>query len=320
MHAEGATAATADHTIRGVVLSFISFAAFSFSDACVKMLEGGLPAYEAAFFGALFAFAALPFIMKRGDRLSDIVRTGNRPLWLLRFIAYPVGVIGSVTAFTHLSMAEAFVLIFLQPAYVTVMSMVFLKEQVGYRRWLAVLVGFIGVLIVLRPGFRELSIGHLGAIFAGLGGAVSVITYRMSGSDEKKISLFGAGVLGAVIVCGALTLTDFQMPDARQWLALAGYGLVAAIANVILMQAALYAPANLVGPTQYSQMLWAVFFGYVFFGDRIDGPMIAGIILIVGAGMLTLMRERTRGTPLPPPILAGNTQAPIAMEEEEMQL
>ncbi len=316
---ETASSRLGEHTLKGVILGFASFACFSYSDASVKAIEGGLPPYESAFFGAAFALLALPFLMQRGDRWSDIVRTSNRPLWLLRFIAYPIGVIGSVTAFTHLSMAEAFVLIFLQPAYVTVISVFALKEQVGLKRWSAVIVGFIGVLIVLRPGFRELSIGHLGAIFAGLGGAISVVTFRASSTDEKRISLFGAGILGAIIVCGALMLTNFKMPDASEWMYLAGYGLIAAFANVLLMQAALYAPAAYIGPTQYSQMLWAILFGYLFFGDHVDGPMLAGIVLIIGAGMLTLMRERQRNTPLPPPILAGNSQAPIALSDDEME-
>ena len=158
-----------DRTTKGVLLGFASFAVFSFSDACVKLIRGGLPPYESAFFGAVFGLTILPFLLRKGDRWIDILSTTNLPLWLVRFLAYPMGVIGSVTAFTHLSMAEAFVLIFLQPAYITVMSVFCLQERVGYRRWSAVAIGFLGVLIVLRPGFRPLSIGHLGALFAGLG-------------------------------------------------------------------------------------------------------------------------------------------------------
>lgn len=303
--------------IRGILLAFAACTAFSFSDASVKALDGALPPYESAFFGGVFALFALPFLMQKGDRWIDIVRTTNRPLWLLRFIAYPLGVIGSVTAFTHLSMAEAFALIFLQPAFVTIMSILFLKETVGIRRWAAVVIGFVGVLIVLRPGFRELSIGHVGAIFAGLGGAISVVTYRAADAAEKKISLFGAGILGAVIVCGVLTLFTFRVPTMTEWLFLAGYGLMAAGANVLLMQAAFYAPAAYIAPTQYSQMLWAVLFGYLFFNDRMDAPMLFGIVLIIAAGLLTIAREAKRGSPTPPPFVGGNAQAPVPLDEDE---
>lgn len=147
--------ASSDQVTRGIFLAFAAFAAFSVSDASVQLIKGAVPPYESAFFGAVFCLTALPFLLRDGDRWQDIVATTNRPLWLLRFFAYPVGVLGSVTAFTHLSMAEAMVLMFLQPAFVTVMSAFFLRETVGIRRWSAVVVGFIGVLIVLRPGFRE---------------------------------------------------------------------------------------------------------------------------------------------------------------------
>lgn len=307
----------ADSLTKGILLGFASFAIFSFSDASVKLIKGALPPYESAFFGALFAALVIPTLLRPGDRWTDVFATTDRRLWLLRFFAYAVGVIGSVTAFTHLPMAEAFVLIFLQPAFVTMMSVVFLKEQVGVRRWSAVAVGFVGVLIVLRPGFRELSIGHLGALFAGLGGAVSVITYRAVGGQEKKASLFGAGILGGIVVCGLTMIPDFVMPTPREWLLLAGYGLLAALANLLLMYAAFHAPAAYVSPTQYSQMLWAILLGYVVFGDPVDAPMLVGIVLIVGSGLMTLMRERTRGTPLPPPVATADHQAAIALTPDD---
>ena len=304
-----------DRTTKGVSLGFASFAVFSFSDASVKLIEGQLPPYESAFFGAVFGLTILPFLLRKEDHWIDILSTTNLRLWLVRFLAYPMGVIGSVTAFTHLSMAEAFVLIFLQPAYITVMSIFFLKEQVGFRRWSAVAIGFLGVLIVLRPGFRPLSIGHLGALFAGLGGAVSVVAFRAARGKEKNISLFGAGILGGVIVCGLLTFPSFTPPNGDQWAKLAGYGLLAAVANVLTMWAARQAPAAYIAPTQYSQMAWAILLGYALFGDRVDLPMVTGILLIVASGLLTLIRENVRGTPLPPSV-AGERHVAAALAPE----
>ncbi|MFT3689174.1 DMT family transporter [Paenirhodobacter sp.] len=300
----------------GVLLGFAAFAAFSLSDACVKLIEGGLPPYESAFFGAVFGLAVLPFLRRRGERPGDVWRTVDRPLWLLRFISYPVGVIGSVTAFTHLLMAEAFVLIFLQPAFVTVISMLWLKEQVGPRRWFAVVLGFVGVLIVLRPGMRELTIGHLGALVAGMSGAVSVVTYRAVGGRETRLSLIGAGVMGGVILCGLAAIPGFVWPDAGQWLRLAGYGLFAALANVLLMQAAFHAPAAWISTTQYSQMLWAIVLGWLIWGDRIDLPTALGIVLIMGSGLLTLLREQARRVP-EPRAMGGTTRlGPVTMRKD----
>ncbi|MUO77599.1 EamA family transporter [Agrobacterium vitis] len=306
---------TSDTTPRGLALAFAAFAAFAISDASVKLVDGRISPFESAFFGSLFGLAALPFLLKRGDALTDVFRTSNLKLWLLRFFASGTSAIGAVTAFTHLSMAEAFCLIFLLPCFVTIMSVVFLKEQVGIRRWSAVILGFIGVLVVLRPGFRELSIGHLGAVIGGLGGAISIVVYRAIGPREKSTSLYGAGAFGTIIISGIAMLPAFSWPQGTDWLLLLSYGLFAALATVLMMLATRFAPAAVLGPAQYSQMLWAILFGYLIFGDHIDMPMLVGITLIIGSGLITLMRERTKGVPLPPAVASG-PQASLAVEDE----
>ncbi|MDE2154923.1 MAG: DMT family transporter [Xanthomonadaceae bacterium] len=276
---------------KGVLLGFACFAAYSISDAFVKSLRGSLPAYEAVFFGAALGLAALPFIKGRDHRWRDVMVAHHPGLWWTRAITGAIGSIAAVIAFTALPMAETFALIFLMPIFVTLLSVLLLKEHVGWRRWSAVFVGFLGVLVVLRPGFRVLGIGHLAAIVCGLSGAISVVAMRRAGPHEKRISLYGAGVIGPLLLGGLLMLSHFTWPDPRQWGLLAGYGLLAALASVLLMLATLRAPANRVAPTQYSQMLWAIGFGYWLFGDRLDWPMLIGIALILGAGLFTLVRE-----------------------------
>lgn len=304
-----------DTTLKGILIAFICFAAYSFSDAAVKLVDGRVPPFQAGFIGTLVGFAALPFLLKRGDRLTDMVRTTNRPLWLLRFACSTIGTVGSIIAFTELSMAEAFCLIFLLPSFATIMSVIFLKEQVGPKRWAAVIIGFIGVLVVLRPGFRELSFGHVTALASGFTGAVSVIIYRKLGPSEKNISMYGAGILGSLIVCAILMVPTLMVPTAYDLFLLTVFGLLAAVGTVLLMIASAYAPAAIVTPVQYSQMLWAILLGYLVFGDHVDAWMGIGIALIVGSGMLTLVRERKRGTALPPPV-AGKDDATLAVKPE----
>ncbi|MDM9621813.1 DMT family transporter [Rhizobium sp. S96] len=298
--------------VRGVLIAFAAYAVFAFSDASIKILHGSVPAYEIAFIGAVFGIAALPFIKARGDSWFDVVRTTNRPLWLLRFVCGAVGAIASIITFTKLPMAEAFCLLFLLPSFVTILSVIFLKEDVRWQRWAAVAVGFAGVLVVLRPGFRELSIGHLAAAIGGLAAAISIVVLRKMGPAEKRLSLYGAALLGTLIVSGVLMIPQFAMPTPYQWLFIASYGLLGAAGNVLLMTAARIAPANLVAPPQYSQMLWAIAFGYLIFDDAIDLPMAGGILLIICSGLLTLARERKRGTPLPRAVVSSDSQAPLA--------
>ncbi|MCR0985755.1 DMT family transporter [Roseomonas populi] len=283
-----------DRSAQGVLLAFLAYAAYAVSDASVKLLHGSLSAYEAVFFGALSGVAALPFIREPGERLSGVFRARNRAMWVLRAVAAFTGSVGSVTAFTHLSMAEAFSLLFLMPTFVTVLSVAFLGEKVGWRRWLAVLMGFAGVLVVLRPGFRELNIGHLGAVVGGLSGAVTVVMMRAFGRTETRLSLYGAGLVGPVLGAGLLMLPEFAWPTAMQWVWILGYGLLMALANVFVMMASNRIEASLVAPAQYSQMIWAILFGYAVFGDGIDAVMGLGVAIIILSGVFTFMRERVR--------------------------
>ncbi|MBB2162423.1 DMT family transporter [Gluconacetobacter sacchari] len=308
--------------MRGILLAFGAFAAFSCSDASVKLIRDGLPPYECAFFGSLSALVVFPFLLGGKDRLTDVFATRNRRLWMVRFIAYPLGIIGSVTAFSHLSMAEAFTLIFLQPSFVTLMSIVFLRERIGLPRWVAIGLGFVGVLIVLRPGLRPLSIGHLGAVVAGMAGAVSVVTFRASGTHEKQISLFGAGILGGITICGLVSIPGFALPTPHQAGLLAGYGLLAAVANVLLMHAAFHAPAGAIAPTQYSQMIWALAIGHLVFGDSADMVTLSGIGLIICSGLITLVREQEKHVPGPPPIAVsrGHAASMLVSEEQDAAL
>lgn len=292
---------------KGVLLGFASFAAFSISDAFVKAIRGGVPPHESVFIGAVLGLLALPFIKGDGDRWRDVFVSQRRAIWWTRALTGAIGNIASVIAFTLLPMAEVFALIFLMPIFVTLLSVVFLHEQVGWRRWTAVVVGFIGVLVVLRPGFRHLGIGHFAAIACGLAGAVSMVVLRLGGADEKRVSLYGASMIGPIVAGGILMLPQLTAPSAMQWGLLTGYGLLSGVAGVLLMYATQLAPANRVAPTQYSQMLWAIGFGYWLFGDHLDWPMAIGIALILGAGLFTFVREEQRarasgaGRVKPPP-------------------
>ena len=279
---------------QGVILAFLAYSAYAVSDASVKLLHGSLSAYEAVFFGALSGIVALPFLRRPGERMRDVFRARNRAMWFVRAGAALTGSLGSVTAFTHLSMAEAFSLLFLMPTFVTILSVAFLKEAVGWRRWGAVILGFVGVLVVLRPGFRELNIGHLGAVIGGLSGAITVVTMRRFGQSETRLSLYGAGLIGPTLGGGLLMLPGFAWPSPMQWVWLLGYGLLMALANILVMLSSARIPASLVAPAQYSQMIWAIAFGYLVFGDGLDAMMALGVAIIILSGFLTFTRETVR--------------------------
>lgn len=280
--------------VSGILLGFLAYAFYAFSDASVKLLGGTPDPYESVFFGALIGLLAVPLVRQPGERVADMIRPKNWSMWLLRALCAFLGSLGSVVAFTHLSMAEAFSLIFLMPTFVTILSVVFLKESVGWRRWSAVVVGFLGVLVVLRPGFRQLGIGHLGALAGGLAGAITVVLVRAHGRSEKRLSLYGAGLIGSMAGSLPLMLPVFTWPTAWQWLCLLGYGLFMAFANLLVIMASARVPATTVAPTQYSQMLWALLFGALVFHSPLDWPMAVGAAIIICSGLFTFLREKVR--------------------------
>lgn len=280
--------------LNGILLAFLAFAAFATSDASIKLLEGRIDPFQVAFIGALLGFAALPFVWRKGERAVDLVTTKQPALWLLRAVANAICTVSAVVAFTRLPMPEAFALIFLMPLFVTLLSVLFLKEEVGAWRWAAVIMGFVGVLVVLRPGMRVIGIGHIAATAAGLTAAISIITFRMAGPDEKRISLYGAGLIGPLLANGVLMLPHMSWPQGMTIAFLLSYGLLAAVGQALLMMAALRVPASQVAPTQYSQMIWALIFTYALFHQPVDALAFVGIAIIVASGLLTWVRERIK--------------------------
>ncbi|MCQ8240476.1 DMT family transporter [Rhizosaccharibacter radicis] len=286
--------ASAGDAKRGVLIALAAYVSYSLSDASVKLLHGALPPFEVVFIGAMLGLLALPLVRKPGETLGDAFRFRSWKMWTLRAAMAICGAVFSVICFTLLSMAEAMSLLFLMPAFVTILSMIFLKEPIGWRRWSAVVVGFLGVMIVLRPGFRALGFGHLAAILGALATAVTVVMLRAQGATEKRISLYGAGLMGPIVVSFLFALPHMVMPHGLQWVWVAGYGLLAAGGNVMLMLASARAPASAVAPPQYSQMLWAIALDDLLFGIGVDGPMILGSAVIIGAGLFTFRREQIR--------------------------
>jgi S-adenosylmethionine uptake transporter len=281
-------------TMHGVALSFLGYAVYALSDASVRLLRGAIPAFELVFLGSVLGLFAVPFVRGPNDHWRDLLSCRDRRMWMLRAVAAVAGAVCSVVAFTQLPMAEAFALLFLLPAFVTILSVIFLKEPVGWRRWSAVVAGFIGVLVVLRPGFHDLKIGHIAALGGGFAGAVTIVLLRYLGTSEKRTSLYGAGLMGPLVAGLMLSLPNFVLPTAHDVVFIFSYGLLAAAGNVLMMVSSRMAPASIVAPTQYSQMLWGIGLGYCVFGDRLDGIMVLGALIIVSAGLFTFMREEVK--------------------------
>lgn len=279
----------------GMMLAFAAFSSFSISDAYSKLLAGQLDPFEVAFSGGVFGFLIIPFIRKKDESYLDIFSPQRPAMWMVRAIATFVATAASVEAFMLLPMPEALSLMFLMPLFVTILSVGLLKEKVSPWAWASVILGFVGVLIVLRPGMRALHLGHLCALVAAVANAVGVIAYRLAGTNTPRLSLFGSSLFGPLVGDGLLMLGHAHWPHGlKTWFFLFGYGFLAALGQLLMMMATARAPANRVALPQYSQMLWAVAFSYFLFHQSLDGWTFVGITVVTFSGMLNWMRQRIK--------------------------
>ena len=280
----------------GIVLALLAYATYAWSDAAIKALGGSMSVFQIGFFQLTIAGSLLVLLTRpEGNGWRDFWRMSHPlPVQARAVIGLVAGMIG-VYAFTTIPLAEVYALAFLSPLFVTILSMVFLKEQIGPWRWAAVIIGFLGVLVVVRPGFRALELGHAAALMMASLSAASIILQRSLASRERTTTILGYLILYAVLFNGvATTITGFEVPQWNEAAILMVAGAGAASGHIFLMRAIRLAPVNQLAPTHYSQIAWAVLLGAVLFGEQPDIWTVIGLAVIAFSGLLTVARERIR--------------------------
>ena len=296
----------------GILLAFLAYLAYSCSDAAGKLLGAHLPTFEIGFFVSLIALVPALLSKRPEDTWREIVRPRRPLLVLARMTTGTIGGMSAIYAFTHLPMAEAYALIFLLPIFVAALSGLFLREVVSLSRWLTLLGGLAGVLLVVRPGFNALTPGHLAALTCAFSGACSAILLRQLGPSEKRLTLVGGVLVAAVLVNGVLMVPGFRMPSVDLWPVLLFGGVCAGIGNIAMVMAARLAPASHIAPAQYSQIVWAAVLGALLFGEFPDPVAVAGMALVGFCGVMTLGGGSA-------PRTAGRLPAPSASTATRLQ-
>lgn len=280
----------------GILLALLAYATYAWSDAAIKALGGSMSVFQIGFFQLTIAGSLLVLLTRpEGNGWRDFWRMNHPlPVQARAIIGLVAGVIG-VYAFTTIPLAEVYALAFLSPLFVTILSMVLLKEQIGPWRWAAVIVGFLGVLVVVRPGFRVLELGHGAALMMAVLSAASIILQRSLAARERTTTILGYLILYAVLFNGVATAaTGFKVPQWNEAAILLVAGAGAAAGHMFLMRAIRMAPVNQLAPTHYSQIAWAVLLGAVLFGEKPDAWSLAGLAVIAFSGLLIVARERIR--------------------------
>lgn len=201
-------------------------------------------------------------------------------------------------AISLMPIADALSLVFLSPLVVTAASPWVLGEKVGPRRWAAVIVGFIGALIIIRPGFGNIHLGTIMALAAGLIYAAYVlVTRRLSGSDAPLTTLLYTGGVGALLTSFTLPWA-WSQPTLPSLILMVIMGGIAVAGHFLIVRALDQAPASLLAPYGYSEIVMATMVGYVLFGDFPDPWTWAGIAVVVSSGVYIAVREhRLAGAP-----------------------
>jgi S-adenosylmethionine uptake transporter len=312
-------------TLRGFLFALAAFAFFSTHDAIVKTLGSSYSVFQIIFFSMLFAFVPMSISML-ADRAVDNFRPHHPWLVLLRSGLSIISMSSAFYAFTALPLAEVYSLLFATPLLITALSVPILGETVRGQRWAAVIIGLLGVMIVLRPGVTELSLGHLAALLAACASALASILIRKIGSEERSAVLILYPMLLSLIAM-SLVMPEVYQPVGLSDLALmAAIGFLSVIAQHCVIGAYRAAPAAVVAPLQYSQILWATLFGALFFAETPDFYVALGSAIIIGSGLFVVWRESRENVSARRPVTktanmrfdTGPSPAPKLHRQEEI--
>jgi drug/metabolite transporter (DMT)-like permease len=278
----------------GVIFAFSAYALYSCCDAIIKGFGSALTVHEIAFWTALFSFIPAIFLKAKGERWRDFWRMRHPWLVNLRGTSGLLGNFCVIFAFVHIPLAEVYSLAFLAPIFIVILSVLLLRESVGWQRWLFLAATFAGVLLVVRPGFRELQLGHLAALGAAFFGAISTTVLRRVAPTEKRVSLIALPILYILVANFFLMLPTLKMPTIEEFALLMIIGGMGGTGNVLFINATRLARASDIAPMQYSQIAWAIIFGAVFFHEYPDLVAYLGLGVVVVFGILNVMSDETR--------------------------
>ncbi len=278
--------------LAGIALMVLSIFMFSFGDAMGKFLVGTYSVGQLLFLRACAALLLLSPLIWR--QRHDFVHLERPWLQLLRVTLSTLDVAGFFLASVYLPLADIITYYLAGPIFVTAMSAIFLRERVGWRRWTAILIGFCGVLVALRPSAQTVSLPALIA----LGGSLSFATLMLITRSLRKtpdIVMASSQFVGTFLLGAVLSAFHWVPPSPGSLVIFALAGCISVTALFCVNRSLKLAPASVVVPYQYSMIVWAVIFGFVVFGDVPQIATIVGAAIIIGAGFYIYLRERDLG-------------------------
>ena len=292
---------------KAAAVALVAMGLYATHDVVIKTLGETYPPLQILFFASLLSFPLVAVILLQDPTHGTLRPT--HPFWVaLRSACIVTAGIGGFYAFSTLPLAQVYAILFAAPLLVTVLSIPVLGERVGAHRWIAVLLGLAGVLVVLRPGGQALGLGHAAALLGAGCSALASVIVRKLGRSERTVVLILWPMLGNFVLTGAALTIDYvpmSLSDLLLAAAIAGLGLVA---GFLVIRAYRLGEAAIVAPMQYSQIIWATGYGWFLFGETVDGATLLGAGIIIASGLYIVWREGRGGNSANRPVIAGRVR------------
>lgn len=278
--------------LRGILSMLAAVVAFTMMDVCMKRLVETYPVMQVTF---LRGAASLPLLLAGISvfgRWADLLprRWG---LHLLRGVISVLILWAFIYSVSILSLADAYAIFMSAPLLITALSVPLLGEHVGWRRWLAVVFGLLGVIAILRPsGAGVATFAGIAALAAATGYAVNAITIRMLARTDTAASTLIVALAIGTVISGVLSISEWIALRWEHWPWIAGVGIAGALGQYFITTAFRHAPAGVLAPLEYTALVWGMLFDWLLWLTLPSARMLAGAAVVVGSGLYVIYRER----------------------------
>ncbi len=276
--------------MKAIILNLSAWAVLPFMDTIAKYLSAEISFFQITwaryFFTVFWTLPLMFFFFRKNLKWSE-----NPKLQILRGTTLLLANVCFFYSISVISMAKALTLAFVAPLVTTALSPIFLDEKVGIRRWSAVIVGFIGSLVVIRPGFIEFNLATIAALGTGcFYGVYLIITRKLHTIDNPLLTLLITGVVGLIISSLFVPIVWINITQ-TQWLWLALMGIFACLGHLLIIYSLRYADASKLAPFGYFEIITNIILGYYFFKDFPDLWTFVGLLIIISSGIYVFRRE-----------------------------